>query len=303
MMKKKSLALAVGVFAMTAALDASATTTSTGSFNVFENFGAVGPQALIFGNPAGAQGAFYNFKIDNFGAGDSYYVTGDEYAMKDAMMPGENGYGVGQTSWDGVGPGSGWNHTSQHVLIQLDEAVDLTITLANAPAALLPALNVHGDCVTAGTCAPGDAPSSLGGDLIPGFSLYQGVSTSGWNDVTHSFNNQSDIVMNADPAWSGGLAAFYTNIQPITPLDFYAAETNAGSANSVSQTYSLTAGLWSLWIGGTSANIANLDGSHGKNFAMTLSAAPVPVPGAAWLFGSALAGLVGWNNRRNQAIA
>ncbi|WP_145998700.1 hypothetical protein [Methyloterricola oryzae] len=96
----------------------------------------------------------------------------------------------------------------------------------------------------------------------------------------------------------------------------YCAHVDVGNGNAASNTYHLSAGDWSLWIGGNASNVYNTDatlvdlpfvnyndingnsvthrigyGGHTKNFQLTLAAAPVPLPAAAWLFVSGVTGL------------
>jgi len=115
----------------------------------------------------------------------------------------------------------------------------------------------------------------------------------------------------------------------VSLLDFIASAASAPGGHTVSWTGTLGPGDYSIWVGGTSvrdaarqtlnyldlqeATLANdtagiaaanaaitaLRGSYGFNIQTTVAA--VPVPGAVWLFGSALAGLVGYG-RRNTTV-
>lgn len=302
MLNNTKYKLLVGALAITATLQASAAETINGSFSVATNVGPLGPQiTLLGGTPFATQGAWYNYVLDGFGAGDSYSVTGDHYPMADLEMPaGDIAYGVGQVSWGGFGANMGDMHRAQLVLLNLDQTVDLTINYSNAPAALLPAMNVPSDCTLA-PCANGYEPSSLGGDLIPGFTIYQGAALTGDWVVTHGFNNQGDLELFSNPDWQAPapIAPFLSGVVPVEPVPYFAHDANLSNLSALAHTYHLSAGQWTLLLGGTDANIANADGSHGKNFALTLSAAsPVPVPAAAWLFGGAIASLIGVNRRK-----
>jgi hypothetical protein len=59
----------------------------------------------------------------------------------------------------------------------------------------------------------------------------------------------------------------------------------------------LTAGNYTLILGGYDGTTA------GGNllYTATITASPVPVPGAIWLFGSAMAGLLGVSKRKRAA--
>ncbi|WP_158002529.1 PKD domain-containing protein [Methyloterricola oryzae] len=219
--------------------------------------------------------------VDKAPGGTTGTITASEYAMMDPMMPGAlhldpntgeatgflydaSAYGVGQLSWcqqgecaGGAGTSTGWNHTSNHILFSVSQESSVTITLSNGP-------------VVTGKHGPNEPNGVLGGDLKPAFTIYTGVSTTGVNDSNHTFNNQQNP---------------WTNV---TYLDHDANDGNASSItwNSVSDGPGpLVPGYYSLWIGGNYANVANADGSHGKNYRLTItasspSAAPVANAGA-----------------------
>lgn len=233
-------------------------------------------------------GAQYHHWVDGLAPGETWSVLGSDHGMADPMIQGHTFYGVGQLSWSGTGINAGWNHTTQHVLFSLTEAADVTISLTNAPAILLEGPNEEG--------------GALGSDLMPAYTLYQGASLIGNNSLTHNFSNVA-------------------NFMGMTYYD----HSDAGTAHSVVETYHLAAGDWSMWIGGNAGNQQNTDaalgdipfetyidingnpqthrigyGSHGKNFQLTISTAPVPLPAAVWLFGSALAGLGVIGRRRDR---
>lgn len=173
--------------------------------------------------------------------------------------------GLGAKSWaEPLNPigGKGWTHTSQWVALDLSSLTENT---------LLTITHSRGRT----------------GNLFPAFSLYQG-----WEQVgpeTHQFNNI------ANTSWAGNLS--YLN-----------HEANAGGPNgtdngtgttSVSQSYSLAPGLYSIALGGNPSNDLGQTGRHA--FAATLTTAPVPVPAAVYLFGSGLIGLAGLARRRMKA--
>lgn len=309
-MNRTTMALAMGSLAL-ASMNASAATLTnfngrladvqalTG-YNHLTNINGIGAtqRSLAFGasrvglgDPSSnSNGAFYQHafvNLDQAPGSTTGVITASDYAMWDNMRPGglhmdENGdptgysydesaYGVGQLSWcqvntcaAGGSTSHGWNNTSNHILFSLSRPSAVTITLSNAAAEL--SGSKHG---------PNEMEGTLGGDLIPGFTIYSGVSTTGVNDFNHTFRN------NADP---------WTNISYLDH-DANVANDHSITWNSESEGFGLLApGYYSLWIGGNFANVANADGSHGKNYALSISAAPVPVPASFWLFGSALAG-------------
>lgn len=110
-------------------------------------------------------------------------------------------------------------------------------------------------------------------NLLPAFSLY-----SGW-DQGGGFRHQ-EYVNNID------------NPLGTTGLTLIGAVANNGFSNSVSSTFTgLAAGQYSLFIGGD-------DSLSAGRYTVSMTASPVPVPGAIWLFGSVIAGLVGFNRRK-----
>jgi len=131
--------------------------------------------------------------------------------------------------------------------------------------------------------------SGVGGTfLVPAFTIYSGQEHVVSDATNHTFNDVGNI------AWT-------------TALTYVDHEANLGRAASVSKTFSLGAGLYSIVYGGhpitdlSEINFSdpNQSGTHG--FQATLTTAPVPVPAALWLFGSGLAGLVGLARRQMTA--
>lgn len=122
------------------------------------------------------------------------------------------------------------------------------------------------DILTAGTYQISVSPNAS--DLIPALSLYQGVDNSGADD--HSF----DPTITA-PAWVD--AAGFGLLQ-------YLSGPNAG--NSAVLTRYLNAGEYTLVLGG------NDFATPGHLAGFTYSVTAVPVPAAALLFGSGIAGLL-----------
>lgn len=114
--------------------------------------------------------------------------------------------------------------------------------------------------------------------------------------------------------------------QNVRVLDYITSASSAAGAHTVTWSGDLGPGDYSIWVGGTNsanaaqqilnyqalqtATIANntvamaaanaaitgLRGTYGFNIQTTVSA--VPVPGAVWLFGSALAGFAGLRRRK-----
>ena len=176
--------------------------------------------------------------------------------------------GVGYSSFnDGGGLGLGWNHTSDWTALDLTQAANVTITLARQ----------------AGV-------GTFGALLTPAFSIYQGWGTgpTGPNGESHYFNPTGNLTAN-DPdnlwAWSA------------SQVSYLGHDANPGSLTSLTRTFSLAAGQYSLNFSGNPA----VSGSGVQGYQATLATAPVPVPTAVWLFGSGLVGLIGFARRRMAA--
>lgn len=114
------------------------------------------------------------------------------------------------------------------------------------------------------------ADVGLGSSLKPGFSLFQGWDVGSASERVQPFQNNAD-----NPLGTSGLV-FQDSASTTTP---------GGSA--VHLFTNLPAGTYSLFVGG---NFAGGTGAPGK-YTVSLTASPVPLPAAAWLFGSGLLGL------------
>ncbi len=115
------------------------------------------------------------------------------------------------------------------------------------------------------------ADSALNSTLKSGFSLFQG-----WDVGTTAVRVQDYQNNQNNPLGTQGL----------TFLNSASTNTDGGFA---SFTFTgLSAGNYSLFVGG---NATTSVGAGGK-YTVSLSSSPVPLPGAVWLFGSALTGLI-----------
>ncbi len=114
------------------------------------------------------------------------------------------------------------------------------------------------------------ADTSLGSTLKAGFSLFKGWDSGSSSERVQPFQNNAD-----NPLGTSGLI-FQDSASTTTP---------GGSA--VQLFTNLPAGTYSLFVGG---NFAGGTGAPAK-YTVSLTASPVPLPAAAWLFGSGLVGL------------
>lgn len=164
---------------------------------------------------------------------------------------------VGARSWNepaNPADAKGWTHTSDWTALELTGAAKLTVTVARQSGVLFHPPN-------------GNPPVVEGALLTPALSLYAGWETAG--PETHTFHPTGNT------SWAG-------------ELTYLAHETNPSSLTSITRTFDLAAGRYSLVFGGNPAD-TTLTGFHG--YQATLDTTPVPLPAAAWLFGSGLVGL------------
>lgn len=127
-----------------------------------------------------------------------------------------------------------------------------------------------------------EADASQSSTFTPGFTLF-----SGWDTSPTS---------NKHGAWNVALPAIPVNPRGSAGLTYVGqASTNVAGGYAEYLFTNLTAGHYSLWIGGNGPT-GSTTGS--QSYVSTITASPVPVPGAVWLFGTAMAGMVGIGRRK-----
>lgn len=222
-------------------------------------------------NPPGHQsGLTYEWEV----------VMGDNDS---ATYPGS----VGAKSWaepgnpdpDALNPNGrkGWTHTSDWTLLNLTSATGptlVTLTLDRGAT----------------------------GSLFPAFSLYSGVEDLVSDLNSHTFTNVGDTTWQVN--------ATDPPIYEPANITYISHVANAGGPNgtaegagvtSVSDSWVLVPGLYTLVYGGNPGFVPPLGQTGNHAFSATLTTAPVPVPAAAYLFGSGLIGLAGLARRRLSA--
>ncbi|MDD2759106.1 MAG: hypothetical protein PHH11_02305 [Methylomonas sp.] len=137
-----------------------------------------------------------------------------------------------------------------------------------------------------------------------GFSLYKGLFPAGAYDSAASL----PIPSGKDGRWDAlGDTTMANNSAAVGTVEFKTAVNNSTDNVETLINFFLTAGDYSLGTGGAfgaTGTVIDADvGDHLGSYAIqaSLSVQPVPVPGAAWLFGSAVAGLIGFGRRKKIA--
>ncbi len=131
--------------------------------------------------------------------------------------------------------------------------------------------------------------SSDGTDLRPAFGLWKGWDTSSGSSRHQAYLDNGAIL----PMAAGVLG---TSLDLVDANAWTFAATQGATATATLSRF-LTAGDYTLILGG-------YDGSTGGGnlaYTATISAAPVPLPGAVWMFGAALMGYLGIQKRKMAA--
>jgi len=129
--------------------------------------------------------------------------------------------------------------------------------------------------------------------FTPGFTLF-----SGWDTSATSSKHAAWNVNPAAPTTLGATGLTYVG---------HASTTTAGGM--VSAVFSgLSEGHYSLWIGGNNtgegiggSTSTGGTGTTNQSYIANITASPVPLPAAVWLFGSALMGFLGLQKRKMTA--
>ncbi len=127
------------------------------------------------------------------------------------------------------------------------------------------------------------------GSLFPAFSLYSGWETNTPDASNHTFNNTGAT------SWADDL----TYIGHVANAGGQNGTANGTGSTSVSQQFYVTPGLYSIALGGNPSSSLGQTGIHA--FTATFDVAAVPVPAAAYLFGTGLIGLASFARRKLSA--
>lgn len=134
--------------------------------------------------------------------------------------------------------------------------------------------------------------AETGSNFLPGFTLF-----SGWDTSTTSSKHGT---------WNVALPAVPVNPRGSSGLTYVGQASTSSNDGGVNYSYDsinkaveitflgLNAGKYSLWIGGNGTG----NTTDNQQYLANISVAAVPVPGAVWLFGSAVVGMIGIGRRK-----
>lgn len=136
-----------------------------------------------------------------------------------------------------------------------------------------------------------------------------GIQTFGWNTLLNTSSIPDSSIVNLPSGWVGNVNPPPNTIDGFGKFDI--AVSNGGSNRLTTLTFSIdvagdaisdyvelssgTAGQGNVFF---AAHVAGFDDGQGNTSAYFGGSTPVPVPAAAWLFGSGLLGLVGAARRK-----
>lgn len=217
------------------------------AFGTFASVDAHEPEPT---DPA-AGGIGYAWSIAALTPGEHAQITGHvgAFSWKDGSLASQQMPG-GQ---DVPAAQRGWTHTSNWVALNLPVAGWLEVSLASK--AGIPFVNAQGQSVEAGD------------KLVPAFSLFKG-----WD------NDASPV---ADPTNGNPIEDWHVynnsgNVAWAEDLEFFANEPNSQGASTITRSFNVPAGLYTLVLGGNPGDSAIV---RREGYSATFSMHSVPEPG------------------------
>lgn len=138
----------------------------------------------------------------------------------------------------------------------------------------------------AGNCVIGDCNGASAGDTQDSFLF----------TIGSGFQVDSIFVTTSNVSGPAGFGASFSLRDPSTSLIFTPfLPLSSTSGNQVTSV--LNAGTYSISVFGQSATAA---GAYALDYSIGLNVSAVPIPGAVWLFGSTLAGLLAFKSRHTK---
>ena len=235
--------------------------------------------------------------------GYSIYIhqkVGDKDTIP-ALQPGLRSYEDPNTPFI---PGQAWTHTSKWLHYQLDEPATVTFEASpneNKPnnPYNVPAFTIWSGDVIDHTSSPMDF-SELHA-YMP--NPKQAKRTSNFDPATWPRDSEGNFIF--FPLYVADSIANIGDIPPAewekhrTELEWIGTVPNdpANPADTIQKTFDLPAGVYTINLSNHFNPDSNDSGVALMDFSIT-AAPPVPIPAAAWLFGSALLGLLGFRRRK-----
>ena len=285
-MKKTKLAKAIGFAIAGVALTAGPVSTASASntmYNVYNAGAAIGtggtdgwttsPSFVGTASPAtapfSAVGDVINWGVELTAAGDSAVISSQDSLKYGISADIDTAKGAWNDKGPAPGPvsgGQGWGHNTDVGLFRSSVTQQVTLSAASLQA-------------------------GSGGWNNFGITVFTGSDTNvggynhhgGWNVGYRPPSNANPNIGPAtlsNPLGTAGLT--YLTYTDNSTVSFTA---NAGQ-------------VYSILLGGYAGA-----GNFGPHDGYVLNVSSVPVPGAVWLFGSAMAGLIGFGRRKNKSVA
>ena len=230
---------------------------------------------VLFANQASAHVSYYNLNVNN----PSVRAVTSNIGWSDAA----------DGDW-------GDSHHAAWFKFNLAQDSLVSITVTGLSAGTYATINQNG--------APINVTTALNLTDV-GFSVYKGLFPAA------AFDSQASLPIPAgkDGRWDAlGDTTMANNSLQVGTAVFKTAVNNSTGNIETLISYFLTAGDYSIGTGGafgaTGTLIDENVGDHLGSYAIqaALSVQPVPVPGAVWLFGSAIAGLAGFGRRKAATV-
>ena len=188
-------------------------------------------------------------------------LTANSAGIKADTSDTSQGLAVGAKAYkDGA---TNWGHNADFAIFSLNADANVTISVSSDHSALRPA-----------------------------FGLWQGWDTGSGSRHGEFLNNGAISAMTGTLRDSTG-----TSLVDVNAWAFSATQGSAGNDVTATLTRFLTAGNYTLAIGGYDGTVGG-QLAYSANISTAPAAAPVPLPAAAWLFGGAIASLVSTSRRR-----
>lgn len=185
-------------------------------------------------------------------------------------------------SWDGNNNGSfGWMHTSSWSTFNISQASEVNITLTRS--------------------------GSASNATSPAFTVWSYSGNPDWSSYDTSVNGAMDY-----DQLTGKTGSSNSNWLPLTGFARYAnagtsftndngsalSHTSLGDSSVAALSFNFSAGNYLIVMGG-SCSSATCASAGAQSASLSISPAAVPLPGTVWLFGSAVAGVIGASRRKS----